>query len=40
MFSKKREVFLINIFVKYKIKQKGVQYVGKRGRDGVGKELI
>ena len=40
MFSKKYDLFLINIVIKYKIKQKRVQYVGERGRDGVRKELI
>ena len=40
VFSKKYDLFLINIVIKYKIKQKRVQYVGERGRDGVRKELI
>ena len=35
-----QNVFLINIAVRYKIKQKGIQYITERGWDGVRKGLI
>ena len=40
VFSEKCDVFLINIVVKYKIKQYSVQYVRERDQHQVRKVLI
>ena len=39
VFSKKYNLFLINVVIKCKMKWKGENYVGERDRDGVRKGL-